>query len=315
MVIRRFRLFDLPLELIYKIIGHATCPDDASTRTKPSSYKTARRLARSCTFLFRSTMPYLLRTIVLTSDRDLALFLASYRRQKEGRIASVRLAVNYQIHVRRVWFNNITDPTMALGASNVVDYKTLYEIIRESSSLAMNVFSMHIISSGLVSRVARPDIDWFCSHITFEGDCLRWNGLTSSHAGQIFLRKITHLCLWVPYHDLAEMVKVPVAHPSPTWIKNIPFRCMPNLRHLAFPLLVNNGNANSPRPSYKEMLIYTVPYGQSSTIVGQWASHPKFVDFGQRVQLRVIPRVDPRKTAWSVGNVLPETERVWSFFQ
>lgn len=305
-----FPILSLPIELFLEIIAYAASPEfnDGDVDVVRPSYSAAIALARVSHLMYQHTMPHLLHTVILNSERDLALFARAvqYQHQRQG-----RLRLDYPSLVRRFWCSESYEAI--IDRNNYIDYSSLYQVISRAESIGMPFYGMHLLYNGLASDGANPDKDWKCCRIAFEGRFIRWKPITSSYEGATFLKKITHLCMWVPYHDLSSisLQEYPVAE----WVKDIPFRMMTNLRQFSFPLLVDRRRHEGPRRiGYPTMVVYCAPYGKvfDPVTLKDWATSPKFQTYGRQVKLQKVPQLAPSDTgAWTAGYVLDETERIW----
>ncbi|KAG7449644.1 uncharacterized protein BT62DRAFT_1001932 [Guyanagaster necrorhizus] len=305
-----FPLLSLPMELILEIITYAASPvffNEKDVSIVKPSYSAAIAMACVSYFMYQQTMPHLLHTVILNSEDDLALFARTVRLHHQGRVFK-RLSFA-PLPVRRFWCSESYEALV--DRNNNVDYSSLYQVICHAKSIGLPVHGMHLLYNGVTSDGANPSQDWRCRRVTFEGQSLRWKPITSSGEGATFLGKITHLSMWVPYHDLSKVP--PEEYPFANWVQNIPFHMMPNLRHFSFPLLVDQRRYGS-KVGYSMMLVYCAPHGQEFNPVAfrDWARSPKFWTYGWQVKLQITPKIVPSaREDWVVGYVLDEAERVW----
>ncbi|KAK0460911.1 uncharacterized protein EV420DRAFT_1640418 [Desarmillaria tabescens] len=307
-----FPILSLPMELFLEIIAYAASPVFPDARNvgivKPS-YSTAVALARVSYLMYQHTMPHLLHTVVLNSTSDVTLFARSVRHQDRRRVPR-RLALSYPLLVRRFWCSESYEAI--IDRDDGIDYSSLYRVISRAKSIGMPFYGMHLLYNGLASDGARPVEDWKCRRVTFEGNFVRWKPITSSYEGATFLRSITHLSMWVPYHDLSSVS--PQEYPVAEWVKDIPFHMMPNLRRFSFPLLVDRRRYEGDVLGYPTLLVYCAPQGQAFNPVTfrDWATSPRFWTYGWQTKLQKMPQIlHSDRSDWTVGYVLDETERVW----
>ncbi|KAK0195757.1 hypothetical protein F5146DRAFT_997280 [Armillaria mellea] len=307
-----FPILSLPMELVLEIIAYAASPvfDAKDVTVVRPSYSTAVELACVSYFMYRHTMPHLLHTIILNSEVDLAFFARTVRHQYQRQVPR-RLELPYPSLVRRFWCSESYEAI--IDRNDYIDYSALYQVISRAESIGMPFYGMHLLYNGLASDGANPDTDWKCQRIAFEGRFIRWKPITSSYEGATFLKKITHLSMWVPYHDLTSIS--PQEYPVAAWVKDIPFHMMPKLRQFSFPLLIDRRRHEGPRRiGYPTMVVYCAPHGQEFNPVTfkDWATSPEFQKYGRQVKLQKMPQISPSDRGdWTAGYVLDETERVW----
>ncbi|KAK0212515.1 hypothetical protein DFS33DRAFT_34439 [Desarmillaria ectypa] len=307
-----FPILSLPMELFLEIIAYAASPvfpDAKNVGVVKPSYSAAIALARASYMMYQHTMPYLLHTVILNSEVDLASFARTVRHQYQCRVPQ-RLALGYPLLVRRFWCSESYEAI--IDRNDYIDYSSLYRVISCAESIGVPFYGMHLLYNGLASNSARPDEDWKCRRVTFEGNFVRWKPITSSYEGATFLRSITHLSMWVPYHDLSS---IPLQeYPVAEWVKDVPFHMMPNLRRFSFPLLVDRRRYEGEALGYPTMLVYCAPHGQTFNpgAFREWARSPEFWTYGWQIKLRKLPEIlQSDRSNWAVGYVLDEAERVW----
>ncbi|KAK0486150.1 hypothetical protein IW261DRAFT_782696 [Armillaria novae-zelandiae] len=307
-----FPILNLPMELFLMIIAYAASPvfDSEDITVVRPSYSAAIALARVSYLMYQHTMPYLLHTVVLNSEVDLGLFARTIRYQHQRQVPR-RLRLDYPSLVRRFWCSESYEAI--IDRNEYIDYSSLYQVISRAESIGMPFYGTHLLYNGLASDGANPDNDWKCRRVAFEGRFIRWKPITSSYEGATFLKKITHLSMWVPYHNLASIS--PQEYPVAAWVKDIPFHIMTNLRHFSFPLLMDRRRHEGLRKiGYLTMAVYQAPHGQAFNPVTfkDWATSAEFQKYGRQVKLQKMPQLSSSDAGdWTAGYVLDETERVW----
>ncbi|KAK0226264.1 hypothetical protein IW262DRAFT_754809 [Armillaria fumosa] len=307
-----FPILNLPMELFLMIIAYAASPvfDGKDVTVVRPSYSAAIALARVSYLMYQHTMTYLLHTVVLNSEVDLALFVRTVRYQHQRQVPR-RLRLDYPSLVRRFWCSESYEAI--IDRNDYIDYSSLYQVISRAESIGMPFYGTHLLYNGLASDGANPGKDWTCQRVTFEGRFIRWKPITSSYEGATFLKRITHLSMWVPYHNLSSIS--PQEYPVAGWVKDIPFHMMTNLRQFSFPLLIDRRRHEGPRSiGYPTMVVYHAPYGEVFNPVAfkDWATSADFQKYGWQVKLQKMPHISPSEPgAWTAGYVLDETERVW----
>ncbi|KAF8908019.1 hypothetical protein CPB85DRAFT_1310474, partial [Mucidula mucida] len=313
---RVYDILQLPEDVAREIIYCATQVTGTSTRTRtqalarklftdvPSSgmtiqqaklarYETALQLTPLCRALSPWVRQHILHTVILASLRDLQQFLNAYHEEKS------KGGLDYSMLVKRVWctdfFNIISSRT------ELETYGPLfYEIIRGAQALGMTADSATALTDCLENANPARDCTWKRLTITdWEGRCIRWNPFKNGN-GPAFLARITHLCMWTPYHGDSPEESLP------TWLRGIPFNLMPNLEHFAFPLLTWTVKG----PAYTHMFVYSntpVPFMEFAR---RAAARSDFVNYGRKVKLEVVPEAG-QKMNWKVGYILDEVDRVW----
>jgi hypothetical protein len=119
----------------------------------------------------------------------------------------------------------------------------------------------------------------------------------STSEGLTFLERITHLVLWIPNHDSYPLLDD--QSPVPRWIEHVPFAMMPNLTHVAFPLLSNQIRHHERGSFYAptEMLVYTASGApkHDPTVFKQWALSPNPLVYGVVISFRIFPTLSSDK--------------------
>ncbi|KAK0484320.1 hypothetical protein EDD18DRAFT_707263 [Armillaria luteobubalina] len=307
-----FPILNLPMELFLMIITYAASPvfDAEDVTVVRPSYSAAVALARVSYLMYQHTMPYLLHTVVLNSEVDLALFARTVRYQHQRQVPR-RLRLEYPSLVRRFWCSESYEAIV--DRDDCIDYSSLYKVISRAESIGMPFYGTHLLYNGLSTVDANPDKNWVCNRVVFEGRFIRWRPITSSYEGATFLQRITHLSMWVPYHDLSSIS--PQEYPVAEWVKDIPFHMMINLRYFSFPLLIDRRRHEGPRSiGYPRMVVYHALRGEAFNPVTfkDWAMSAEFQKYAWQVNLQKMPQISPSEPgAWTAGYVLDETERVW----
>ncbi|KAF9039453.1 hypothetical protein BDZ89DRAFT_1060898 [Hymenopellis radicata] len=283
--------------LARKLVADVPSSGMTIQQAKLKRYETALQLTPLCRALSPWVRRHILHTVILASLQDLQQFLNSYYEEKS------KGGLNYSTLVKRVWcsefFNIIT------SQSDLEAYGALfYEIIRGAQALGMTADSANALPDCLETANPARDCAWKRLTITdWEGHCIRWNPFKNGN-GPAFLARITHLCMWTPYHGDSP------DESCPTWLRTIPFNLMPNLEHFAFPLLTWTVNG----PSYMRMFVYSntpVPFMEFAK---RAAAGSNFVNHGRKVKLEVVPEAG-QKMHWKVGYILDEVDRVWGEVQ
>ncbi|TFK44873.1 hypothetical protein BDQ12DRAFT_673732 [Crucibulum laeve] len=313
-----FPLTELTTELALEIIRLAATPaPDENLHRRRGYYSTALSLCSVSSTIRRATMPYLLHTIILSSSSDVLSFIDSLRLQKQHMFHGSRLAVQYSHFVRRFWSTECWEPLVDSHAHDMLDYTTLYDVIRGVESLGLNFLSLHLLYNGLSAPLSNPREDWFCRRVTLAGLFWRWKPLTSTSEGLAFLRQITHLNLWIPDHQIDPLS--PNRSPIPRWVEQVPFALMPNLIHFSCPLLTNQKLQLGHNPYYTptEVIVYAVDLSctldHDPTVFLQWASAPDPLAYGVVLPFRtpiLPPDCAHEDWRWEVAYLQGQEDRM-----
>ncbi|KAG5220579.1 hypothetical protein IMY05_C4560000100 [Salix suchowensis] len=190
-------------------------------------YETALALTRVSSDVRRAAMPGFLHTVVISNPRQLYAFLEAVRRSRSQRQPRrLDIHCDYAQMVRRFWCTD--GPHRLLSDPTVLDYATLYEVIRNVDSLGMTFVTLPMLTD-CFAEGRNIQKEWKCRSLVLVGPGDRWNPLVNSPEGVVFLSKLTHL---VVYNlDGASTNSLPAA------VARIPFAAMPSLTHFAFPML------------------------------------------------------------------------------
>ncbi len=215
-----------PGDVFYQVMRFAALPDFANGK---NPYESALALTRVSSDVRRAAMPGFLHTVVISNPRQLYAFLEAVRRSRSGQQPS-RLDVHcdYAQMVRRFWCTD--GPHRLLSDPTVLDYATLYDVIRNVDSLGMTFVSLPMLTD-CFAEGRNIQKEWKCRSLVLVGPGDRWNLLVNSPEGAVFLSKLTHLIVY-------NLDGVSNATPYPPAVARIPFTAMPSLTHFAFPMLV-----------------------------------------------------------------------------
>lgn len=261
-----------PLELVLEIIGLATSPH-ADTISRLHSYQTAKSLALVSYDLRQVAMTQLLHTVIFNKQEAINLFLRTLQQQKHFAETHSRLRLDYTKLVHRIWSTECYEPFVQQPTSYFQDYRLLRDLFSRADSLGFHFGSLHLLYEALGGAFSEGLANWRCSRVTFAGDVVRWNSITSTRVGISFLQKITHLTIWAP-NDIMSPPSWPCAVPS--WVRKVPFELMPNLTHFAFTLVSSPGLPNMP------LLVYALPNQcqEGSTLFRTWATSLEPFSYG-----------------------------------
>jgi hypothetical protein len=290
-----FPFAKLSVELCLEIVRVAASPQFELPSTTPRSYYATAIALCSVSYRIRlATMPHLLRTVVLISSEDTHYFIQSIILQHSHRRASSRLALDYTKLVRRLWSAECWEP-VADGPSDWPNYRMLYDIIRNVHTLGLDVYSQHLLYNGLASVKAHLTDDWKCRRLTSAGPFWRWVPFTSTPEGQAFLRQLTHLVLWIEDYCVDTNVGGSLL---PSWLKNVPFKLMPALTHLAFLVLKPPPPSSIPDPATCRSWILSE---------NDDAQHVK--DMNIRL---IISNGRPNEHNWALAFLQGKDEEIWA---
>lgn len=302
-----FQFYQLPVELTLEIARLAASPPLNPESDYASMYATARALALASFNLRKAAMPHLLHTIVLNSQDSLNRFFQTLLLQKHLAAHCSRLRLDYPHLVRRVWTSQCWQPI--LTSANA--YDLLGEILCNADALGFTFTSYYLLYDTLGAIVCDP-AEWNCRRLTFAGDNLRWNPLTSTPSGIAFLRRLTHLTIWLPEDDTigpAYVSHLDLGHRVPNWVQRVPFEFMPGLTHFAFTLV------GSPRtPTTTAMVVYvlspTLRLQHDSTVFRTWAASGDPVAYGKIVNIDVMHSPEVGGKNWGMAFLKGEND-VW----
>jgi len=271
-----FPLSLLPLELVLGIIGLATSPD-ANTVSRLHIYQTAKSLALVSYELRQIAMAQLLHTVIFNKQETINLFLRTLQQQEHFTATHSRLSLDYTELVHRIWSTECYEPFVQQPTSYFQDYRLLHDLFSRAESLGFHFGSLHLLYEALGGAFSEGLANWRCSRVTFAGDVMRWNSITSTRVGISFLQRITHLTVWVPNDDIMAPPSCPGAIPN--WVRRVPFELMPNLTHFAFTLVSSPGSQTVP------LLVYALPNSpnqrkEGSTLFRTWATSPDPFSYG-----------------------------------
>jgi serine/threonine protein kinase len=111
--------------------------------------------------------------------------------------------------------------TIALPSPQPHQFRTKFPYLTAAGLDLLTHLSYHLLFNSLPDVQAESDA-WKCRRLTFAGDNLRWNPLTSPASGQAYLRRLTHLTIWLPADD-AIAASQDVGSRVPNWIRRVPF--------------------------------------------------------------------------------------------
>ncbi|TFK74022.1 hypothetical protein BDN72DRAFT_834023 [Pluteus cervinus] len=316
-----FPLRDLPTELLDKVVQMAVSPARETLSTSSDSiskiarpfYTTPLSLAQVSSQLRSLAIRHLLHTVVLSTPRDLKFFLAALNQQESHKKSCNRLHVDYGCHIKRFWCSYDSGQTPDQPADEYPEYDLLYQAIANASSVGLGSEGFPLLYNRLGWLDVHVDVDegnhspppsFSCSRVTFAGFSWRWRPLIHSYHGLRFLEQITHLTLWFEELDGAREV-----NGLPSWIQSLPLNYMPNLTHLAIPLLTDGKGPMGGRPS--KMLVYT---GELATDFLLWGMSPDPINYGVVVDLAhlTLLAVDGQScTNWGEIFAIGEDNSIW----
>lgn len=196
---------NLPIELACEIIRHAMAtPREASnTQMRTEANKTACSLALVSASMRSITMPFVLRTVILSSHNAVVSFLSALELQKSFVVTGSRLRLNYTKVIRRFWSSVYIQPISQSQQTQYNNYRLLYDIICDIEELGFDWNSIYLLievlelKTGPWTRLLNPLHTWKTTNITLSGHP-RWDTVLASGAGHEFLENLTHLTLWGP---------------------------------------------------------------------------------------------------------------------
>jgi len=205
-----------------------------------------------------------------------------------------------------VWTSRCWEPIFTSAHAHAL----LGEILCNANALGFTFVSYHLLYDTLGAIVCDPD-EWSCRRLTFGGDNLRWNPLTSTANGIAFLRRLTHLTIWLPEDDTIGPTYVShldLGHRVPNWVQKIPFEYMTDLTHFAFTLV------GTPRTPTTAMVVYvlspTLRLQHDATVFRTWATSGDPVAYGKIVNIDVTHSPEVRGMNWGMAFLKGEND-VW----
>jgi hypothetical protein len=222
-------------------------------------------------------MPQLLHTVIFNKQETILLFLRTLHQQKHFAATRSRLRLDYTKLVHRIWSTECYEPFVQQPTGYFHDYRLLHDLFSRAESLGFHFGSLHLLYDALGGPFSEDLANWRCSRVTFAGDVVRLNAITSTRVGISFLQQITHLTIWVPNDDTMLSPSCPGAIPN--WVRRVPFELMPNLTHFAFTLVSSPGSQTMP------LLVYALPNSpnqrqEGSTLFRTWATSPEPFSYG-----------------------------------
>ncbi|KAF8070765.1 hypothetical protein FPV67DRAFT_1448441 [Lyophyllum atratum] len=314
----------LPTELSLTIIGFATSPDYGGCSNDPSPhacYATPISLA-AVSFSFRQElMPILLATVIIRSHENLVAFIRTIQSQRQLDASGSRLALDYTKLVRKFWNTESYQNLACMASEEYLDYNFLYHVLKNMECVGLNNATLHLVQYAVDERHVDPIEDWACQRATFWGRVWRWTPFTSSKGGLAYLGKLTHLAIW-----LEDQSNQPVDDPRRlhTWVKQIPFKHMPNLTHFACSLArddIDRSEMKYHTPT--RMMVYITSAqkkpGPVKHIIEQWVSDPQDTH-GVVVQYSPSPRSYPSPASaedqtvlfWEEACLRGDDDRAWA---
>ncbi|KAF9485934.1 hypothetical protein BDN70DRAFT_926980 [Pholiota conissans] len=257
---RFFPLSELPVELVLEILRLAALPALHGPAQSRSNLSKAPALAytNACTLALVShrvreaIMPYLLHTVVFSSQKSLNLFLRTLRQQQQWAAQYSTLSIDYARHIRRIWSTECHEPIVNQSTDRYQDYSLLYPIFTKAYDIGLNVQATHLLFEALnhPNLYSNRAPAWNCKRLTIAGDNLRWNALITTAPGHTFLRQLTHLTIW----SVATSIEAHAPSGIPDWVYKVPLEFMPNLTHFAFSL-----DVLCPGSLAMPILVYALP--------------------------------------------------------
>lgn len=229
----------LSTELVLEIIPFAASPEVDCLNSiygRRGTYTSALALTKVSYDFRQAAMPHLLRTIILSTSLDVHLFIQTLLRQCWFRQHFPSLALEYKLHVRRLWctesMNFLYD---GHDFETMLGWDLFRDLLFNVQSLGLGIHSFHLLNDLTnLSSLSHPHttsqslVSESCSRITFCGPFFHWDLVTSTIQGIRFLAGITHLTLWITDCTIA----IP-SHPRiPSWVGAIPFHLLDRLEHL-----------------------------------------------------------------------------------
>ena len=287
-----FPFVRLPVELCLEVIRFAAIPKVNDRQTSVQSYyATIVSLCYVSHAVRRVTMPHLLHTVVLTSDKRVRLFVHAIELQRRWRAVGSRLALDYSKLVRRFWSTESFEPLSDSNPTEYLDYGSLSDITQRVLSFGVSIRSQHLLYSGLASPFSNPAhiSSWRCRQLTFAGEFWRWMPLTSTPEGLACLRQVTHLVLWFDgqcdQHTNSAI---------PSWLKYVPFHLMPALTHFAFTVVGDPPDRPDPEACRR------------------WIAerNPSDRDIVKHVVIRPI-LMKPNERVWELAFLQGKNDEIW----
>lgn len=296
----------LSVELALEIISYAAYPQPTSVRLdcpRPN-YSTARALASTSQLMYHMSMPHLLHTVALNTTAHLQSFIWSLHLQRHRKQYNSRLMLDYTKLVRRFWATGVWESLVEQSPEDTIDYRALWDIIQGVDCLGLSFHSSHLLYNGVGSAAMDSSVDWSCRQLVLSGIHWRWSPLTSSNESLAFLRQITHLALWIPYHGEGQSS---TEQSLPYWIRSVPFALMPNLAFFAFPLL-----DEASGPIYEGTVVCTTSRSGKNDFL-EWATSGELQGETIRVAFESSPVLAGADddAVWDYGYVQRESVRAW----
>ncbi|KDR66467.1 hypothetical protein GALMADRAFT_1359981 [Galerina marginata CBS 339.88] len=269
-----FNFMELPAELKIKIVYLAVSIPSSKELMRPFTrenfYTTARSLALVSRITREIVMPFLLDTVILDSQDSISRLVNSVRLQKKmatnPRFAThchYPFKVDYPKRVKAIWASRCPEPLPGhvWGEYQDPEYRVLYECFANAKTLGLNFNALHLLYEVLGMSTHEQQLPgWKPKRVVLAGDLIRWNTLTQSVVGQLFLGSITHLTIWVG--ERREELSIDNAAVA-NWINAVPFKNMDNLTHFAFTLIRAQEQADFP------LMVFILP-GQNGSKFRTW---------------------------------------------
>ncbi|KAG1726952.1 uncharacterized protein EDB91DRAFT_1339542 [Suillus paluster] len=246
-------LFDLPTELVLCIIKHAARPTFDKSNENP--YSSALSLCRVSRILRHVVLPELLHTVLLPEYRNVAAFVRALRLQNAYAQQGNDLHFDYAARVGKIWIGKICEPPSEAPLHNSlsphaqsepdIDFSVLGPVLLSAPSLALDFGSLWLLSGCLESAWdSHIDINnrpRECSPrstkaLTLVGDITRWDPLTSTAKGSVFLAAISHLTFLSQFDNIWFVTRnyyYPASerrnHPLPKWMTVVPWASFQSL--------------------------------------------------------------------------------------
>ncbi|KAG6908527.1 hypothetical protein DXG01_004298 [Tephrocybe rancida] len=256
---------------------------DATLACNPSlicSHAISVTLDTASSRFYSESMPFVLATLILASPKQLLVLSQSTVAHLRSPSGSSLVLPKHTL-VRKFF---VTSDEINLPDRSVVDWidsRGLSKVLQKSSVLGFTTFSIDLLDNAL--KLHNFDVDpymqsWNCRQAVFFGSSWRWNPLTSTQGGVIYLARLTHLTMWLE-DDRSGSYSVP------TWVKAIPFDKMPCLTHFAYA----QDSMSSSRPT--EMKVHQA---QVPGAIHRWLLDPSRSpqEFGLEVSSRLVTLED-----------------------
>lgn len=258
-----FPFTSLPAELIDIIIRFAVQSHCSHAQNRdiaePKFYSTALSLCLVSHNIRSHTVPHFLHIVFLTTSPQFYSFISTLILQQRHRSTQSRLHVDYGIHIKRFWTSEAwdssgpdcsyknrsnfsggfdpPDPTVEsqVKLDSIPNYLILFDALRMTTSIGLTYNSYNILYEGLSDQNAQNQTEPYlsaCRSLCLQDYSWRWNPLLTTFRGQQFLRRITHLTLWLEARKPEEEV---LGADIPVWVKDVPFSNLVRLVGLAVP--------------------------------------------------------------------------------